>query len=330
MRDVSQATEATLLSFSTESVATTRQLDAWEQVVADLHGQGSFEGARAGGYRGALAARRANAVQFVAFDGAQAASSRSDKQARSDSVSRYELVLVTSGEFELLHCGHRIRLERGDGVLVDMSRPHQMLYRQPLSATLIACDRTLLDAKLPGVAHACGVGFPRESAALEALVGYADNVRVNLARWQVHEFERVMTHLVDLTALVLDGQKDLGGCAPATQAALLHRLKQFVHAHLSDDDLTLPEVAAANGISTRYMQKLFQLEGSSPREYLLEARLLLARTLLRQRPLKHAVSSIAYMAGFGSASYFSAAYKRRFGVAARDDAKAGRQVDLKS
>ncbi|MDM0066882.1 helix-turn-helix domain-containing protein [Variovorax sp. J31P207] len=330
MLNVSQATEAPVLSFSTERVATTRQLDAWKQVVVDLHGQMCFEGATTNGYRGTLAARRSDAIQLVEFNAAPTASSRSKKQAGSDAICRYELVLVTSGEFELQHCGHRIRLQRGDGALIDMSRPHQMLYGQPLSATLIACDRTLLDAKLPGVTHACGVGFPRDSATLAALLGYADTVRANLDRWQAHEFQCVMAHLVDLAALMLDGQNDLGGAYPATQAALLHRLKQFIHAHLSDDDLTLPHVAAANGISTRYMQKIFQVAGTSPREYLLEARLLLARTLLRQRPLRHSVSSIAYMAGFGSASYFSAAYKRRFGLAARDDAKERCQINSKS
>lgn len=330
MLNVRQAPEAPVLSFSTERVAPTRQLDEWMKVVVDLHGQMCFEGATANGYRGTLAARHSDAVQFVAFDAAPTASSRSEKQARSDAICRYELVVVTSGAFELEHCGHQIRLQCGDATLLDMSRPHQMLYRQPLSATLIACDRTLLDAKLPDVTNACGGGFARESAALAALVGYADTVRANLDRWQAHEFQCVMAHLFDLTALMLDGQNDLGGTSAATQAALLHRMKQFIHAHLSDDDLTVSHVAVANGISTRYMQKIFQLDGSSPREYLLEARLLRARMLLRQRPLRHTVSSIAYMVGFNSASYFSAAYKRRFGLAARDDAKAGCQVNLKS
>ncbi|MGG2399864.1 helix-turn-helix domain-containing protein [Pseudomonas sp. SH1-B] len=319
----SLANESPILSFSTESVPTVWQLDAWERVVADLHGQEAFQGARVAGYRGNLVARVGGDAQLVAFEGAQAASSRSEKQASSDGVSRYELGLVTSGEFELEHCGHRIRLQRGDGVLVDMSRPHQMLYRQPLSATFIACDRTLLDAKLPGLTHACGIGFAPGSATLEALFGYADTVRANLGRWQAHEFERVMMHLLDLTALLLDGQNDLRGSAHTAQSALLHRLKQFIHAHLDDEHLTLPGVAAANGISARYMQKLFQLEGSSPREYLLEARLQRAQMMLRQRPLRHKVSSIAYLVGFSSASYFSAAYKRRFGIAARDDARGG-------
>lgn len=310
-----------MLSYTTAGIAARYQLEAWERVVVDLHGKTRFERPCAQGYRGVLAARQVEKAQFVTFDADPACSTRTAAQISADAVSRYELMLVLGGECELLHCGNRTRVKRDDCVLVDMAQPHWMLYREPLSAVLIACDRSVLEGKLPGVNQSSGQLLPGDSAVSAAITSYAQTASCNLGRWQQQEFRYVMAHLLDLIALLLDGQHDLRGSARVTQVAMLHRLKQFIHANLSDEVLTLADVAAANGISLRYMQKLFQTAGIAPREYLLDARLLRARAFLRQNRSKHSVSSIAYMTGFRSISYFSAAYKRRFGCSPRDDAR---------
>ncbi len=54
---------------------------------------------------------------------------------------------------------------------------------------------------------------------------------------------------------------DAGGTA--TRAALLHRLCQTIERKLDDPDLTPARVAEAEGISERYLQKLFEGSGRS-------------------------------------------------------------------
>lgn len=81
--------------------------------------------------------------------------------------------------------------------------------------------------------------------------------------------------------------------------------------------LPLGEVAARIGISLRQLQRLFEQElGQRPRDYYLQLRLSRARQLLEETDRD--ILSIGLATGFGAASSFSRAYKRRYGVRPRE------------
>jgi acetamidase/formamidase/AraC-like DNA-binding protein len=105
----------------------------------------------------------------------------------------------------------------------------------------------------------------------------------------------------------------------ATQAANLHRLCQTIERKLDDPDLTPARVAQAEGISERYMQKLFEGSGSSFTHYLRERRL--QRTsveLSNPAEAHHSISEIAYRNGFNDSAHFSRAFRHRFGLSPRE------------
>lgn len=308
-----------ILSVSTSEMDPRLQLDAWEDAVVQLHGRLRFERRNGLGYLGQLRARRDANFQFVEFEGNAASSTRTAQHASSDAIHRFEIMIALAGECLVEHHGHRALLTPGRVVLVDMSKPHAMTYGEGVSITLVACNRALLEGRLPDVSGACGLLLPVENPITSVLHAYAMGVRQSLDRLQNHEFRYTMAQMLDLVTLMLDGQTDLRGQANVTQLALLRRLKQHIHRHLLDDTLSVDEIARANGISSRYMQKLFRLEGTSPSDYLLEARLMRARALLKEGPERQSVASVAYSSGFTNASHFSTAYKRRFGYPPRDE-----------
>src|SRR6202049_1494897 len=105
----------------------------------------------------------------------------------------------------------------------------------------------------------------------------------------------------------------------ATQAAILHRLCQTIERKLDDPDLTPARVAETEGISERYMQKLFEGSGSSFTHYLRERRL--QRTsaeLSSPTAAHHSISEIAYHNGFNDSAHFSRAFRHRFGLSPRE------------
>jgi acetamidase/formamidase/AraC-like DNA-binding protein len=105
----------------------------------------------------------------------------------------------------------------------------------------------------------------------------------------------------------------------ATRAAILHRLCQTIERKLDDPDLTPGRVAAIEGISERYMQKLFEGSGSSFTHYLRERRL--QRTsaeLSNPAEAHHSISEIAYRNGFNDSAHFSRAFRHRFGLSPRE------------
>jgi acetamidase/formamidase/AraC-like DNA-binding protein len=105
----------------------------------------------------------------------------------------------------------------------------------------------------------------------------------------------------------------------ATQAAILHRICQTIERRLDDPDLTPARVAQAEGISERYLQKLFEGTGSNFTHYLRERRL--QRTwadLSNPAEAHHSISEIAYRSGFNDSAHFSRAFRNRFGLPPRE------------
>jgi AraC-like DNA-binding protein len=68
------------------------------------------------------------------------------------------------------------------------------------------------------------------------------------------------------------------------------------------------------GITPRYVHKLFEVEGISFSQFVLEARLARAYHMLTDS--QHAgmtISAVAFLAGFGDLSHFNHSFRRRYG-----------------
>jgi acetamidase/formamidase/AraC-like DNA-binding protein len=132
------------------------------------------------------------------------------------------------------------------------------------------------------------------------------------------EWAAVAQSLADLLpTFVRTPTADAGGTA--TRAAILHRLCQTIERRLDDPDLTPARVAETEGISERYLQKLFEGSGSSFTHYLRERRLQRTSAEL-SNPAKahHSISEIAFRNGFNDSAHFSRVFRHRFGLSPRE------------
>jgi len=121
----------------------------------------------------------------------------------------------------------------------------------------------------------------------------------------------VMTHLCDLLALALRPE----GARTRTRAARLQALKADIVANAGPDALSVNAVAARHSLTPRYVQMLFEAEGTTFTQFLLGERLKRAhRRLSDPTKADQSVSSIAYACGFGDLSYFNKVFRRRFGT----------------
>ena len=82
--------------------------------------------------------------------------------------------------------------------------------------------------------------------------------------------------------------------------------------------IKLRELAALAGVSARHFERAFrQSTGSSPHAYVMDRRLLRARSLLINRS-ELPIEQIALRLGFSSSSHFSSAFRRRTGLTPTD------------
>lgn len=126
--------------------------------------------------------------------------------------------------------------------------------------------------------------------------------------------ERFQEETYDLLASIISDQSGEHR-ASGLSAAYLLAAKQYIQQHLDDPLLSCEQVAAATGVSSRHLARLFAQEGCAPSRYLLEKRLERARQLLGSvQGARLGIAEIAYRTGFSSQAHFARAFKGRFGL----------------
>lgn len=129
------------------------------------------------------------------------------------------------------------------------------------------------------------------------------------------EWRALEQGVADLFLAIVAGQD--GASAPATSSlvALFNRVTLAIERRLHDPDLTAPRIARGEGISERYLQKLFEQNGVSFGHYLRERRLQRARAaLIAPGDIHASVADVGYRCGFGDAANFNRLFKQRFGI----------------
>lgn len=121
-----------------------------------------------------------------------------------------------------------------------------------------------------------------------------------------------------LVAVLAQQASDAPPAGGGTQARLFERAREHVEARLGDPNLTLADVARAEGVSARYLQKVFEHAGESFTHLLRQRRLERCRSDLAN-PLYAAlpISDIGFKWGFNDAAHFSRSFRDSFGKSPR-------------
>ena len=175
----------------------------------------------------------------------------------------------------------------------------------------------VLSPLVPHLDHS-GVRVIRHgTAALKLLRRYV-NAIAEESTLAAFELQRVaVTHVYDLVAVTLGTRAEGAELARnhGVGAARLEAIKADITAHLDDENLSVAAVAARHAVTPRYVQKLFETDGTSFSEFVVGQRLANAyRMLTSALYSRHAISNIAYDVGFNDLSYFNRAFRRRYGL----------------
>jgi AraC-like DNA-binding protein len=127
----------------------------------------------------------------------------------------------------------------------------------------------------------------------------------------------VVTQIYDLAALTVGATRDAAEIARGRRlrVARLRAIKADIAEKLADrDGLSVERVAARQRVSPRYVQMLFEQEGTTFSQYVISQRVARAyRMLTDPRFADRSITSVAFDAGFGDLSYFNRAFRRSYG-----------------
>jgi AraC-like DNA-binding protein len=128
-------------------------------------------------------------------------------------------------------------------------------------------------------------------------------------------------HIEDVLALTLGAADDFKEIARTRglRAARLRTAKAYIEEHSHRRELSVGGAAAHLCVTPRYLQRLFEEDGTTFSEFLLTQRLARAHQRLCEPDSVHAaISTIAYDVGFGDLSYFNRRFRRLYGLTPRE------------
>ena len=158
--------------------------------------------------------------------------------------------------------------------------------------------------------------IPKQLDALRLLSNYVDGVIGGPALSSADVARLVVTQIYDLAALTMGATREAAEIAKGRglRMARLNAMKVDIAEKLASSNLSVEEVAKRQGVSSRYVQMLFEQEGTTFSQYVISQRLLRAHRMLTDpRFADRSITSLAFDAGFGDLSYFNRAFRRCYG-----------------
>jgi AraC-like DNA-binding protein len=240
----------------------------------------------------------------------------------SDGEDTVCLMVKSSGNMALRQGRHEAVPDVGDGMLLVYRQPSQLSFHD---ATYLAV-RVPLEAlvMLVDVEAAAGLRIPGNTAALALLRSYVASLPERLSDPALCGL--VATHVYDLMALAI-GATGEGREIARRRGARVARLELIKADLMRDASQSIGEIALRQGVTPRYVQILFEEEGTTFGEFVIERRLDVARSMLRSpRYTRWSIAGIAFEAGFRDLSHFNRRFRRRFGVTPSEFRRYGQEA----
>jgi AraC family transcriptional regulator, positive regulator of tynA and feaB len=303
-------------SWSTHAAAARAPLNVWRDAVGLADGGIETRVRHGRPLTGTFATRSLAGFKLVRFKSTGHAIARADAAERI--AAGYFLVsLQMDGEARLIQGRREVAVGAGSGAvgLVDVTRPFELSFPFEVERIFFFVPRAVLSARAPWLERADPASLDRDNPVTGVMGEYMRLIG-DPAR-----------PLDDRAALVLlDGFIGALAVASALQRARtagrdrpdlrVDALKAYLRCRLGDPALAPASVAAAFGISTRTLHKLFERSNTTFGAWLLAQRLEACCAALSSGAAR--IADVALAAGFNDISHFNRSFKARFGTTPRE------------
>jgi AraC-like DNA-binding protein len=302
-----------LLRFSTRDLPENERIPFWREVFArqivriDVEPQSD----------GALCAE----ATLLALPGLRAMWSRSLTPTRwartpellADGDDGVALLMAVRGAAIWSQLGQDLELKPHDGVAVLHSEPAKVQFCE-LDYVSVVLPRAAIASLVTGVESAARRLVPGRTEAMRLLRGYLATMRRNADIADAALGKLIATHVCDLVALAVGPTND-GRAIAAGRGARAARLQAIKMDFAANPSLTLSSLASRQNVTPRYVQQLFETDGTTFTAYAVDQRLTAARRMLTSRRHAHlTIGAIALASGFGDVSHFNRTFRRRYGA----------------
>jgi len=252
---------------------------------------------------------------------------RRTKELVADGDDGFSLGFAAAGGNIVSGRGRELTLNDSETVLASWAESVTFVHPVPLRVIGLQMSRAALTPLVRNVDDAVMRLIPRNIEVLRLLTSYV-NVLGDSPALATPELGRlVVAHVYDLVALTIGATRDAAAVAQGrgVRAARLRAIKADIAENVRHSDLSVAAIAAHQRITPRYVQTLFETEGTTFSQFVLAQRLVHAHRMLRDaRFTDWKISAIAFEVGFGNLSYFNRAFRSHYGASPSDVREAAR------
>ncbi len=298
-------------SWSTEHLQPGKALSYWRDVICEnllqMHIQSSHERAFFG-YIGkhALGPIKAN---FISVSEQKVWRERTAACNAKDHL--FHLIHVRKGVQLIEQYGRSLKVEAGDCLLIDCLAGFEFDFPQGVEALVLEIRRDWLRGWLPVPEDAAARLIDGRSGWGATLASALCNITPTTVGASGLPAAVVAEQIVSLLALAAAHHDS---SSSSHKRALLRRVTEAMRERCHEPDLGPATVAAALGLSRRYVHLLFASAGTTFCEELYACRLHRAQRLLCDKRFEGlGVAEIAFNCGFSEPSHFTRRFRERFG-----------------
>ena len=255
------------------------------------------------------------AAKLVRFDSSPQRYSRDARLVSKAGSDEFMFDFQRRGQSSLAQAGNEGTIQPGYGVLYDARRPFEdRLYGpEQRSEVLIATvpAASLLRA-FPQAGRLCATPIPLSGTVARAIATLVRTAIQSLDAPAEQDETDIIAYLAALLRIAGGARHQL------TRSSLFGLLDTYLRANIAALR-PAPVIASEFGISERTFHRIFADRGATFERHVLQLRVELFRTLLRQASLSDSsIARLAMQCGFADAAHATRSFKNVFGVTPRD------------
>jgi AraC-like DNA-binding protein len=212
--------------------------------------------------------------------------------------------------------GREIGVDSGRAIVLSNSEQNSITFPSQVRLLAVNLRRQLLRPLLRDFDAILARPISHHIDGLRLLSTYVEGLNEESALNSLDTARLVVTQIYDLAALIMGATRDAAEIAKGRglRVARLRAIKADIAEKVASPNLSVQAVAMRQGVSPRYVQILFEEEGTTFSQYVIGQRLARAYRLLTDpRFADRSITSVALDAGFGDLSYFNRAFRRCYG-----------------
>lgn len=311
------------LVFSTDELAPTQRYNAWRDAICDVYVHVDVKATDPDNYRGFIREAKFGDVVMTDILLSEQRIRRNREHISKLDKDCYYLQLIHRGNLSVLQHGTTHRSNAARGAIFCATEQYELQCHGDVRSFYLEIPRDDFAQR-----------FPREripvSASLNTTQGlgriateFCATLAAEGSKLQDPIRAGLGNQLMDILAFtLLSSEGDMPAAEGSVKKARLMSVQRWIEGHIGNPDLSLETIAAANGMSLRYLHVLFEPCEMSASEWIWNRRLQLSYDCLA-RGDGRSITTIAFDHGFNSSAHFSTLFRRKYGISPRDVGRPG-------